>query len=138
MARDLLFDNTIGGLHAALNLRLQNQAVISSNIANADTPGYKAQKLEFEDALRDALEVSGKMQMEASDPEHFSTTDPETVEGYIYDNPNGVVNLDGNSVDRNAEQVSMAENQIQYDTATEALRRKLGLLKYAINEGGGR
>jgi len=135
---DYLFDSTIGGLQAALNMRLANQTVIASNIANADTPNYKSQKMEFEDALRNALEISGRLQMEASSPEHFSKMDPGRIEPFIYDNPNGVVNLDGNSVDRNAEQVAMAENQIQYDTATEALRRKIGLLKYAINEGGGR
>lgn len=135
---DQIFDSTIGGLNAALNFRLMNHNVISSNIANADTPGYKAQKMEFEDALRNALSVSGRLQMEGSDPEHFIKSEPGRIDPDIYDSPNGVVHLDGNTVDRNAEQVSMAENQIQYDTATDMLRRKLGLIKYAINEGGGK
>ena len=134
---DRIFDSTVGGLDAAMNFRLMNQAVISSNIANADTPGYKAQKIEFEDALRDALSVSGKLQMEASDPEHYVKGSPGHLDPEIYDNPNGVVHLDGNTVDRNAEQVAMAENQIQYDAAAEMLRRKIGLMKYAISECGG-
>ena len=49
------FDPTLGALNTAMNLRLINQNVIASNIANADTPGYKAQRLEFEGALREAL-----------------------------------------------------------------------------------
>ncbi|MEW6057827.1 MAG: flagellar basal body rod protein FlgB [Bdellovibrionota bacterium] len=135
---DTLFDSTIGGLNAAMNFQLIRQNVVSSNIANADTPGYKAQKVEFEDALRNALEISGRLKMEASSPEHFSKADPGHIDPEIYDNPNGIVNLDGNTVDRNAEQVAMAETQIQYSAASEMLRRKLGLLKYAISEGGNR
>jgi flagellar basal-body rod protein FlgB len=135
---DQVYDNTIGGLNAAMNFRLMNQNVISSNIANADTPGYKAQKIEFEDALRNALEISGRLKMEASDPQHFSKADPGRIDPEIYDNPNGVVHLDGNTVDRNAEQVALAENQIHYNSAAEMLRRKLALLRYAVTEGGGK
>lgn len=135
---DSVFDSTIGGLNAAMNFRLMNQNVVASNIANADTPGYKAQKLEFEDALRNALEISERLKMEGSDPEHFVKADPGHIDPEIYDNPNGQVHLDGNTVDRNAESVEMASNQMQYDTAAELLRRKLGLMKYAINEGGNR
>ena len=114
-----------------------NQNVVASNIANADTPGYKAQKLEFEDALRNALEISGRLQMEGSDPNHYIKADPGHIDPAIYDNPNGVVHLDGNTVDRNAEQVELASNQMQYDAAADMLRRKLGLIRYAITEGGG-
>lgn len=134
---DQVFDLTMRGLNAVMNFRLANQNVISSNIANADTPGYKAQKMEFEDALRNALDVSGRLAMEASDPSHFVKADPGHIDPEIYDNPNGVVHLDGNTVDRNVEMVSMAENQIQYDAATEMIRRKIGMIKYAIGEGGG-
>lgn len=134
---DSVFDSTIGGLNAVMNFRLANQNVIASNVANADTPGFKAQKMEFEDALRNALEISGRLKMETSSPEHFNRADPGHIDPVIYDNPNGVMTLDGNTVDRNAEMVSLAENQIHYDTAAEMLRRKLGLIKYAINEGGG-
>lgn len=135
---DFLLDSTISGLNAALNFRLENQAVITSNIANADTPGYHARKLEFEGALKNALEMGDHMKMDATDPQHFRRNEPGPIEAEIYENPNGVVNQDDNSVDRNAEQVSMAENQIQYDMSTEMLRRKLGLLRYAISEGSSR
>ncbi len=133
-----IFDSTIGGINAAMNFRAQNQSVISSNIANADTPGYHAQKMEFEDALRDALNVSGRLKMEADHPEHFAKSEPGQIDPIIYDNPNGVVNLDGNTVDRTQEMASMAENELNYNSAAEIMRRKLGILKYSINEGGGR
>ena len=135
---DYLLDKTITGINTALNFRLENQALISSNIANADTPGYHAMKMEFEGALKDAIELQDHLPMEAENPDHFRKIQPGSVMAEVYENPNGVMNLDGNTVDRNAEQVALAENQIHYDTGTEILKRKLGLLKYAISEGGSR
>lgn len=133
-----ILDNTILGLNTALNFRTTQQGVITSNIANADTPGYHAKRFEFENALREAFRSEDYMPLETSDPEHFAKHQPGSVMAEIYENPNGVVNADGNTVDRNAEQVNLAENQIHYDAGTEILKRKLALLKYAITEGGSR
>lgn len=131
------FDPVIGALNTSLNLRLLNQNVVSSNIANADTPGYKAKAVEFESALRDALGVGDQLAPSGSDPRHIvhRATDPVMPE--IYDDPNGVESLDGNTVNRAEEMVKLAENQLQYDASAEMLKRKLGMLKYAITEGGG-
>lgn len=131
------FDPVIGGLNTSLNLRLLNQNVISANIANADTPGYKSKAVEFESALRDALGVGDTLAPSESDPGHIvhHATDPVAPE--IYDDPNGVESLDGNTVDRAAEMAKLAENQLLYDSSAEMLKRKLGMLKYAITEGGG-
>jgi flagellar basal-body rod protein FlgB len=135
---DNLFDGTISGLNTALNFHQMNQSVISSNIANADTPGYHSQKLEFESALKEAMQLDDYMAMEADGPDHYRKTQPGSVMAEIYENPNGVVNEDGNSVDRNAESVNLAANQIQYDAGAEMLKRKLAMLKYAITEGSSR
>ncbi len=131
------FDPVIGALNTSLNLRLANQNVISSNIANADTPGYKSKVMEFESALRDALGVGDQIPTAETNPNHIvhRSTDPVTPE--IYDDPNGIESLDGNTVDRSAEMAKLAENQILYDASTEMLKRKLGMLRYAVTEGGG-
>jgi flagellar basal-body rod protein FlgB len=131
------FDPIIGALNTSLNLRLANQNVISSNVANADTPGYKAKKMEFESALRDALQIDQHIPTAETNPRHISHHPTDPVDPEIYDDPNGVESLDGNTVDRAAEMANMAENQILYDASTEMLKRKLGMLKYAITEGGG-
>lgn len=131
------FDPVIGALNTSLNLRLMNQNVISANVANADTPGYKAKTMEFESALRDALGVGDQLPPAETDPKHIVHRATDPVEPEIYDDPNGVESLDGNTVDRAAEMAKMAENQILYDASTEMLKRKLGMLKYAISEGGG-
>ena len=131
------FDPVIGALNTSLNLRQLNQNVISSNIANADTPGYKAKAVEFEGALREALGVEHRLVPEVTSPEHRKHLETEAVEPVIYEDPNGVESLDGNTVDRASEMAKLAENQILYDSSAELLKRKLGMLKYAITEGGG-
>jgi flagellar basal-body rod protein FlgB len=65
---------------------------------------------------------------------HRST---DAVDPEIYDDPNGVESLDGNTVDRSEQMAKMAENQLLYDASAEMLKKKLGMLKYAISEGGG-
>lgn len=131
------FDPTIGALNTALNLRLMNENVISSNIANADTPGYKAKAVEFEGALRAALHVGGEMRPEATNSKHIAPSPTDPIEPEIYEDPNGVESLDGNTVNRAAEMSKLAENQLLYDAAVEMLKKKLGMLKYGITEGGG-
>lgn len=131
------FDSTIQGLDSAMNLRLVNQNVISSNIANADTPGYKSKKVEFEGALRQALGVDGNLPMEGDHAGHIVASGSDPVSAAIADDTNGVESLDGNTVNRSEEMAKMAENQLLYDAAAEMLKRKLGMLKYSITEGGG-
>ena len=137
MPIDSGFDPTIGALNTSLNLRLMNQNVISSNIANADTPGYKSQAMEFEGALRDALGTEGELKPSETSAKHISHHATDSVSPEIYDDPNGVESLDGNTVDRSSEMAKMAENQLLYDASAEMLKRKLGMLRYAITEGGG-
>jgi len=131
------FDPIIGALNTSLNLRLANQGVISSNIANADTPGYKAKAMEFESALRDALAVDSSTPASGTDPHHIVHHSTDPVDPEIFEDPNGVESLDGNTVDRASEMAKMSENEILYDSSVELLKRKLGMLKYAISEGGG-
>jgi flagellar basal-body rod protein FlgB len=97
------FDPVIGALNTSMNLRLVEQNVISANVANADTPGYKAKKVEFEGALRDALSTGNNIPMEASDQRHIIHRETDPVNPEIYDDPNGVESLDGNTVDRASE-----------------------------------
>ncbi len=132
-----LIDPTMQALSQNLNLRLQNQNVISANIANADTPGFKAKAMSFENAMRDALDISDNLKLEVTDGAHIGSHGPESVQGDVYNDPNGVESLDGNTVDRASEMAKMKENQILYNASIETLRKKLGMLEYGITEGGG-
>lgn len=128
-------DKTLKALTTALNFREMRQELISSNVANANTPGFKAKKLDFEEALARALDVDGQMQMGVTDERHhnvgnggFNNLEPE-----IYDNPNGVVSENGNTVDVEAEMAQMAENKLMYDALVQLINKKMGIMKYAIN-----
>jgi flagellar basal-body rod protein FlgB len=130
-----LRDRTIQALATSLKLRKMRQEIISSNIVNADTPGYKAKRLDFEAALARAIDVDGNMEMNSVDKRHFDVGSGgfDNLQPEVYEDPNGVVSEDGNSVDRDAELAKMAENKIMYDATVKLLNKKLAILKYAIN-----
>lgn len=132
-----IFDNTIGALNTTLNLRQMNQNVISSNIANADTPGFKAKAMDFEYALRSALNIGDQLKMAVPDGRHIAPQEQDPINPHIFEDPNGVESLDGNTVERSVEMAKLAENQLLYDASVEMLKKKIGMLRYAINEGGG-
>jgi len=127
-------DKTINALASSLNFRQMRQEIIASNIANADTPGFKAKRVDFESALARALDVDGQMKMNGTSDKHFNVGSGgfDNLEPEIYDDPNGVVSEDGNTVDRQAEFARMAENKIMYDAAVQLLNKKLGLMKYTL------
>lgn len=131
------FDPVIGALNTSLNLRLIENNVVSSNIANADTPGYKAKAVDFEGAFREALGVGTGVQPVETSSGHSVARQTDPVKPEVYDDPNGVESLDGNTVDRAEQMSKLAQNQLMYDASAEMLKRKLGMLKYAITEGGG-
>lgn len=127
-------DKTLKALTSALNFREMRQELISSNVANANTPGFKAKKLDFEEALARALDVDGQMNMHASDDRHFNVGNGgfNNLEPEIYDDPNGVVSENGNTVDVESEMARMNENKIMYDALVQLINKKMGLMKYAI------
>ncbi len=128
-------DATIKALSASIKMREMRQEVITSNIANADTPGYKSKRLGFEEALARALDVDGEQSLNTSNDGHYDVGSGgfANLEPEIYEDPNGVVSADGNTVDRDHEMSQMAKNKILYDASVQLLNKKLGLMKYAIN-----
>lgn len=134
-----IFDRTTDALSASLNFRSLRQNVTSSNLANAETPGYKAKVVEFENALQRAIDLQGAIKAgDASDaPEHF-VIGPGAVSkarADVYDNPEGKVSNDGNTVDLEREMATLQENSILYKAALQMINKKLGALRYAATEG---
>lgn len=131
-----IFDKTTSALGTALNMRLMKQNVISSNIANAETPGYHAKKMDFEEALARALDIDGMRGMSTSSGEHFSVGggSMSKVRADIYENPEGAINNDGNTVDLEREMSNLTENSIMYKAALQLINKKLAALRYAVTE----
>jgi flagellar basal-body rod protein FlgB len=130
-------DSTMQALAAAANMRHLKQQVIAGNIANAETPGYHAKKMDFEDALARALDLDGLRSMSTSDAKHFSVGGGSLskISPDIYDNPEASVNNDGNTVNLEKEMAALAENTILHKAALQLINKKLAALRYAATEG---
>lgn len=137
MADFKLTDTTMAVLKKSLDLRSQKQQVIASNIANAETPGYSARKLEFEADLRNAIN-SPETKFRSTHPKHFpiGAGGIEEVQGTLSKVRNTNPIGDGNSVSLDDEMLDLAENQLLFEAGSQMLKKKLGLLKYVA--GGGR
>lgn len=98
-------------------LSLRHQ-VISDNLANVNTPGFKAKDVRFEDELSSAI-VRGS---------------PGSAKPVIYE-CRGKTRLDGNSVDINMEAAKMAETTVLYAAMSRLISERFALLRTAITEG---
>jgi flagellar basal-body rod protein FlgB len=127
-------DKTIQALSASLKYRQMRQELIASNIANAETPGYKAKKIDFEDALSRALDTDEQQKLTTTESKHFNVGGGgfNNLQPEIYEDSQGIVSPDGNTVDRDSEMAEMAENKIMYDASVQLLNKKLALMKYVV------
>jgi flagellar basal-body rod protein FlgB len=123
-----IFDTTTDALAASLNFRGLKQNVTASNIANAETPGYHAKKVDFEDTLARAIETQD---LGSGDSRAIQRSKAD-----VYDNPEGNVTNDQNSVDLEREMSNLQENTILYKAAMQLMNKKLAAMRYAVTEGG--
>ncbi len=132
-----LFDKTTAALQTAAQMRHLKQELISSNIANAETPGYHAKKIDFEEALARALDIDSLRSMGTSHDNHFFVggSGSGQVRPDVYDNPEGMTQNDGNTVDLEREMSALAENTIMHKAAVQLINKKMAALKYAASEG---
>lgn len=134
-----IFDRTTDALAASLNFRSLRHNITSSNIANAETPGYHAKQVDFEDALARAIDLEKLNGQMTSAPEHFAmgTGSISRARADVYDNPEAAITNDGNTVDLEKEMATLQENTILYKAALQLINKKLGSIRYAVTEGGG-
>jgi len=130
-----LFDSAIGGMHQVLDLRSEQHALTASNIANADTPGFKAKHLDFEHALSDAMDRGDRLTLQRTEAMHLEpggAFDPNVVE--LEPTP---WSADGNSVLAERETARLQENALMYRAVSTGLSKKLAMLKFAASDGRG-
>jgi flagellar basal-body rod protein FlgB len=132
MADSLFTDSATQAAKLALDGLSQRQQVISRNVSNVDTPGYRAQSFSFEDTLRGVFERKKGLAMTATNSSHLSSVSSTTGKsgGFsVSDRPGGSVRADGNNVDIDAELLEMSETGIVYQAVSESVSKKLALLK---------
>ena len=122
------FDKALGIHPQALAIREKRSEVLAANLANADTPGYKARDLDFKSILKQSLPEA--QAMERTQAGHFAPQ--QLLESRLmYRNPNQV-SLDGNTVEANVEQARYAENAVQYQASLQFLNNKFSGLMMAL------
>ena len=132
-----LFDKYFSLLEQSAALRSRKNSIIASNIANRETPGFRAQDLIFEKDLMRALYSDRPGPLKTSDPKHFDGIEREPLElvkGQQINSFNPDPRMDGNTVNLDKEMAKLAENQLMFRATTNALSWKLRLLKLAIGE----
>ncbi len=136
MAGEGIFDSTVELLDKALDLRSRKLQVISSNIANAETPGYARLRMDFETALRQAAEASESGPAKTH-PRHLPTGqggDLQAVQARFRRETDQSGMGDRNTVSLDQEMVDLADNQIRYEAAIRMLAKKFNMLKTVISE----
>jgi len=120
-------DETFQFQQTALNLRAGRQELLASNIANADTPNYKAKDIDFASALQGALSGSTeKLPLVVTSPSHLSGATGGNVMGapVMYRNvlqPSA----DGNTVDMDVERAQFADNALRYEASVNFVSGKV-------------
>lgn len=121
-------------LQKALDGAWQRQRAISNNIANHETPGYKAIKVNFEDSLAKEVEKLGKgVPSKEKIAEAIEAVGDSDID--VYSNYSTSERADGNNVDMDLENIEMAKTQIQYQYLTRSMTDMFSRLRYAISEG---
>lgn len=129
-----LFSSTINTLEQAMNYSTAKQKIISHNIANSDTPNYKAKSVSFNSEFNRILNDS--LQANKTDIRHYDFKATPKNNGYTVFNQNGsAYNHNGNNVDIDKEMAELAKNQIYYNAVADRIGSKFNSLKTVIRGG---
>ena len=126
-------DNALFFQQQALGLRAYRQQVLAGNIANADTPNFKARDFDFASALKDAVagRAEGGLHLSRTNARHFEGVGDDGLPGLEYRVPVQDA-ADGNTVEMDVERGEFAENALQYQAGVTFITHQLKMLMSAI------
>ena len=122
-------DNITDLLQKFLDVQSRRAQTVAGNIANADTPGYKAKELKFDDYLKDATEQA-MLPPSQRNAQNFPSSSLKITE-----QDSLTVGMDGNTVDTGKEMADMAQIGMNFNFGAKILQSRLRLLRTAIREG---
>ncbi|MGH8684976.1 MAG: flagellar basal body rod protein FlgB [Nitrosospira sp.] len=125
-------DSTFRFYQDAANLRAHRQQLIASNIANADTPKYKARDINFSTALQGALTGSGVVTLATSMPNHIAPPASATPAAPLLYRTAVQGSVDGNTVDMDVERSQFADNAIHYEANLTFISNQIRMMLAAI------
>jgi len=132
-----IFDRTMQLLHRTLDLRQARQRVIASNIANEETPGYRATELSFQDSMQAAQRGRSLVTLAVTQGHHIGPRGDsfQQITGKLGAVAAGDLPLDANSVNIELEMAKMSDNAMQYNSAASIMAIRFRHLMGAIREG---
>lgn len=128
------FSNALGIHEQALELRVNRAEVLANNLANADTPGYKARDLDFKAILGNEMNSqsgASTLAMSKTDGQHLSQSGTGASGELLYRTPSQP-SVDGNTVDTQEEMAEFMKNTLQYQSSFQFLNGKFKSLTSAI------
>jgi flagellar basal-body rod protein FlgB len=127
-----MFDNIFGIHEPALLLQGQRMSILTNNIANADTPGFKARDVDFSAVLANsALQMT--LPMSATQAGHIAINDGELPAGaLLYRNPYQA-SLDGNSVEMPVEQAAFSDTNVRYQASLTFINSRISEMQYVLS-----
>lgn len=130
-------DKELNFHHQALSLRAARQELLSGNVANADTPNFKAKDIDFASVLHEKLSLTtnlNKVSLNTTSSMHINSA----AQGVFGDNMLYRIPLqpsaDGNTVDMDMERTRFADNAIKYDASISFINNEFKNLAMAMQE----
>lgn len=125
------FDNALGIHQHALQARVKRAEVLANNLANADTPGFKARDVDFQAMMQKAQQSVSGFDMARTHQSHLDTTPGGDDSELLYRTPHQP-SLDGNTVDAQQEQTRFMRNAMDYQASFQFLSSKFSGLTKAL------
>lgn len=133
----ITFENALGVLPDTLQYRTQRAEILAGNIANVDTPNFKAKDLDFETLLGRELgqepgQAKAQLTMQASNPRHLTLPGDPQLESATVNKAVKQPSADGNTVDLASEQSAFMRNRMEFETSFTFLNMNFTALERAI------
>ena len=123
-------------MQKGLSASWMRNAVIRNNIANVETPGFKASEVEFESIFARAVQEGGFVGARTHAKHlEFGSGNLSIIKPRVYQQRGLSMRMDGNNVDIESENVRLAQNSLQYNTIMEKRNSEIKRLRMAISEG---
>lgn len=123
--------NNLFGIHElALQMRTKRAELLASNLANADTPGYRAKDLDFQETF-ESFKNQDNFNLNSSNKNHINDIS-KMLEAQVFETPSLNASMDKNSVDTHIEKGKMAQNGIQYMASLRFIEARIKGLMTAI------
>ena len=128
MGDPLIIDNAMKTARFAMDGLAKQQEMIGHNLSNVDTPGYRAQKVNFETTLKAAINGEPQGKLMVTNERHIEPS-PAPGQVQVTNRSGGASRADGNNVDIDVEMTQMSETVMKYMTLSQLISKKFLLLR---------